>query len=537
MKVIRNRRRSIALLAALSTLALATAGAVFSQINQQIPGNGPPVHGVTAWHEAGYTGEGVKVGVIDAGFEGIQALMGTEIPATVTGRCYVIDPLLGGSTTSNLDDCERGHWPGTWSHGTAVAETVMDMAPDASLYIANPSAIYGLQDAANWMVSQGVTVINHSKMYGMIAPGNGVPTREDSPLVTIDQAVDGGAVWVNSAGNEGQMAWYSNEASYWTPPGGDYNYVEFVPGDTTNDVYLPPGYSGFGPFLRWEDEWNRASTDLDVLVWDYQTETLIPASVNIQAGNRGDIAFEDVNLELPTPGLYGIIIAHKAGTPKPAWIQLWGDPDHPLEHPSPHGHIGMPAVSANPGMVAVGAANWDNINTIAPYSSRGPTPDGRLKPELVGADCGQTTHLYRMCGTSQSAPHVAGMAALVQQRFLDLSPVQVVEYLTYYAKQPAPGPANNTWGYGLAMMPLPDAPTPPPPTPTPAPTSTPMPTPTPTPAPPGNDRTDLLVALYDANQNGTIERSEVITAIGDYFAGLITRDDVMMLISIYFSGQ
>ena len=34
-----------------------------------------------------------------------------------------------------------------------------------------------------------------------------------------------------------------------------------------------------------------------------------------------------------------------------------------------------------------------------------------------------------------------------------------------------------------------------------------------------------VVRLYDANGNGTIEREEVIAAISDYFAGLITREE------------
>ena len=59
-----------------------------SQIPQQIIGHGPPVHGSVAWNDEGYSGQGVKVGVIDAGFDGFRDLMGTELPATVRARCY-----------------------------------------------------------------------------------------------------------------------------------------------------------------------------------------------------------------------------------------------------------------------------------------------------------------------------------------------------------------------------------------------------------------------------------------------------------------
>lgn len=42
----------------------------------------------TQWHGVGFTGHGVKVGVIDIGFEGFSDLMGSELPATVHARCY-----------------------------------------------------------------------------------------------------------------------------------------------------------------------------------------------------------------------------------------------------------------------------------------------------------------------------------------------------------------------------------------------------------------------------------------------------------------
>ena len=41
---------------------------------------------------------------------------------------------------------------------------------------------------------------------------------------------------------------------------------------------------------------------------------------------------------------------------------------------------------------------------------------------------------------------------------------------------------------------------------------------------------------YDLNQNGSIEKDEVIKAVADYFAGLIGKEDVLKLISRYFDG-
>lgn len=101
-------------------------------------------------------------------------------------------------------------------------------------------------------------------------------------------------------------------------------------------------------------------------------------------------------------------------------------------------------------VIAVGAVT--SAGNLTGFSSRGPTRDGRIKPEVVamGAYCYMaypvTGYGYGN-GTSFSAPLVAGTAALILSAHPELTPKQVRQALTQTASQ-ATQPDNN-YGFGL----------------------------------------------------------------------------------------
>ena len=103
-------------------------------------------------------------------------------------------------------------------------------------------------------------------------------------------------------------------------------------------------------------------------------------------------------------------------------------------------------------VLSVGAVNRDG--SIAYFSSRGPTYDGRIKPEVcalgVSAYCvrSNTEDIYRTAsGTSFSAPLAAGAAAVIMSANPEWTNMQVREAMMMTAS--LSNTPDNMYGYGI----------------------------------------------------------------------------------------
>ena len=397
------------------------------------------------WNDRGYSGRAVKIGVIDGGFKEFSDHMGIELPSLVYSRCYssIVD-----WTENDISACETDS-----DHGTSVSELVMDVAPKAALYIANPQSPATLRDTVEWMVSEGVVVIDHSMGWLWDGPGDGTSQRSDSPLNTVNYAVQNGITWINGVGNERKSTWFGIFADY------DKDSVLNFDVDTnSNYVQLVEG-EPFTLQLRWNDSWENPSTNLNLYLYPYGStiEQSVAKSIGLQSGAQGQLPTEILSYMPEQSGRYSFAVVGMSG-PIPAWVQLQAYTSQVFAIYTSGYSISNPSESNNTGMLAVGAASVTNPFLINPNSSRGPTPDGRTKPDIVGPDGVDTASRSVWKGTSQAAPHVTGLAALVRERFPDLTPAQVVGFLKSFA-DPRDEVPNNTWGYGFARLPfLPPAP-------------------------------------------------------------------------------
>jgi hypothetical protein len=398
------------------------------------------LHGSDAWQAAGLTGTGVKVGIIDGGFADMAALLGTKLPATVHAHCYT----SVGSFTTNLADCANGE-----THGTAVAEAVFDMAPGIDLYVADPISSLDEQRAVTWMTSNGIRIINASFFSGLIfeGPGDGTSPYSNSLYALIDQAVSGGSLWVNAAGNGGDSGW----TGAWSDADNN-GWLDFAPGDDVDSMTLAAG-ADVTVAIRWADPWGASANNYDLAL--YSGSTRVGSSTDVQSG-AGD-PFEIIEYTAKTAGRYDIRIRRVSGEPTGRMQLLVGSSDDiKLSHQVAEGTLPTPADSSNPGMLAVGAVNLDRPTEIEAYSSRGPTLDGRVKPDLVAADCAPTVVDGSFCGTSEAAPFVTGAAAQVLQARPSLTPAQLAEWLRSRALPLGSPVPNSTFGAGqLDLGPLP----------------------------------------------------------------------------------
>lgn len=341
--------------------------------------------GGTLFHSRGWLGSGVKVAVIDVGFASLSyAQQAGELPVETLGwvRDYTGEGLESGGP-----------------HGTGVAEIVHDMAPAARLYLAKIGDEVDLGRAVEDCIREDVDIIIHS--VGWVNTNFGDGTGVVAEIAR--RAVDAGILWVNAAGNHAHRHWIGP----FQDADGD-GWAEFEPG--VEELELDLDYSGeIWVALTW-NEWPHASVDLDLYLFDAEGH-VVASSLNRQTGLQPPT--EEVYCSA-SPGHYRVRVKLRLGS-QPVDLEIFSL-GHDLTPFVPKESILAPGNVAE--VVTVGAINFQNWKSgpQAPYSSQGPTNDGRLKPDLMGPD-GVTTFVYAsFLGTSAAAPHVAGAAAILLEQ-------------------------------------------------------------------------------------------------------------------------
>jgi subtilisin family serine protease len=411
-----------------------------------VTGEGVAASGAPFWQADSYTGQNVKVAVIDFGFTGYATRQAQgDLPASLTTQDF-----CGGQFNAAGGE-----------HGTAVAEIVYEMAPSITLYLLCVDTEVNLGQAKDYAKTNGIQIIVMSASWFNTSRGDGTGSAS-SPNATVADARANGILWVNSAGNRAQQ---HHSATFSDTDGNQqHNYTA---GDNGNTIFLSQGQSAC-VYLRW-DNWPTTNQDLDLILAISATGVGVAQSATRQTGAqppREGICYTNTT---GTSQNFAIVVRKFSATINP-FFELFITPGPNLEYQTPAGSVTEPASS--PSAMAVAAICWQT-DRREDYSSQGPTIDGRVKPDIAGQSVVSSASFggFGSCpagsngtggfnGTSAAAPHVAGAAALVKGANPSFTPAQLQAFLEGRAGDLGPGGKDNLFGSGKLL--LGDSPLPPP---------------------------------------------------------------------------
>lgn len=393
-------------------------------IPADVGSQGVDLTSASAYHSSGYTGSGVKVAVIDVGFKDLSfAISNGDLPDTV----IKVD-CTGASCVS------AGFSSETEEHGTAVAEIVYDMAPGATLYLLKVYDTSDLWDAKNYAINHGIDIINHSLVVFNTNFYDG-KCFNSNPVCAANHAYDHGILWVNAVGNQATRHY---EATFTDPDSNGWHNVSG--GDETIKITAAEGQT-IEVYLTWND-WASTNQDYDLyLLNDFDG---VAVSYTRQTGDQEPT--EMISYTVPSTGSYYVSIYQYSATL-----------NHKLEVYS-LSHTLTPAIASSSllspadadSAMAVGAIDYLDWTTgpQETSSSRGPTNDGRIKPDICGPDGISNYTFGFFFGTSAATPHVSGAAALILDKYPTYSVSQLWGCLTASAIDMGTSGKDNIYGHG-----------------------------------------------------------------------------------------
>ena len=365
----------------------------------------------------GLTGAGVRIGVISNGVTGLADSQASgDLPAVDITTCNVIpgsDPTLSGA------------------EGMAMLEVVHDVAPGAELWFGHfwtGGTSLDFNAAVDCLAANVDVVVDDIGWLnnGLYDGSSDVSTNTSTELNRPSNRI---RAHITTVGN---MARQHYEEPF--TPCGDTTFHQFsATADTLdlgglgskcrNPLVVPAGATA-KVFLQWDDPWGTSCNDYDLYLYTFEGGSLLAFSTSPQTCSQPPTEYLVWRNPLQVDVMVDLVINNPLGHAAPRKFDLFTVESYP-NFVTPGGSVTNQS-DAGGGVIAVGAINASDPghDTIAYYSSRGPTNDGRIKPDITGIDgvsiSGAGGFSSPFFGTSAAAPHIAGIAALLLECRPDL---------------------------------------------------------------------------------------------------------------------
>ncbi|HLG19372.1 MAG TPA: S8 family serine peptidase [Bdellovibrionota bacterium] len=384
----------------------------------------------------GYSGAGVRVGVLSDGADNMSSAVATgDLPSgiTVFGNC-----MSGGC-----------------NEGTAMLEIVHDLAPSAQLAVGEVNTsldfIARLSDLENTFGAD--IIVDDVGFFGE-------PYFENGPVAqAVAGVVADGVLYASAAGNDADTHYQADlvDVSAFGGTAHDFGTAAGGTSDPTMNVQLPNNGTIL-VVLEWNDAFGASANDYDLFLLNNAESAALTSSEATQDGNDDPLeALIYTNSSGSTQTVKIVVAKYLALENKTLEFFVLGDgpiQEYGVRAGSIFGH------AAVDGAVAVGAidASDPGNDDIESYSSLGPaditfpSSVSRPKPDICGIDgvavTGAGGFPSTFFGTSAAAPHIAGLGALLKTGSATAADIR--QALNDSAVDLGPGGFDDTYGAGRA---------------------------------------------------------------------------------------
>jgi len=403
-------------------------------------------------HSDGITGSGARVAVIDHYFHTDNPKYSNRIVATV------------GDSTYFTSDSE---YSGARQHGTACAEIVADVAPDAELVLATTRGSQSFSQIMDEIETYDPDAATMSLGYytGLRIDG------QDQISTRVDQFTDDGRLFAVSAGNEADGDTW--DGAFTNNGNGLMEFDSSLSTPTRYPVIMDPQTYDAEVHVHWDADWDQDNQRYKARLYENESDPVGDSSAIVveKTTNPVEIVALSPSQHGSSTATYYLEV-EKINATGSEHFDLFTWARASLDGPTTaRRSLGIPATSPDQNTLSVAAVQATSVGRtneehLKPYSSQGPTQDGRRGLDVAAPSMVSTTKVgdyggYGALddgggfnGTSAASPHVGGACGLLWDSDISATRDERRDALFDTGRSivdsnvSAPGANNTKIGYG-----------------------------------------------------------------------------------------